>query len=615
MSSSQRKRQQVLVLGDIHESAVQYLGEFMTTVHPSTVLAEHELLRLVPDFDALIVRSDTKVTGALLQAGRKLKVVARAGVGVDNIDVQEATRLGILVVNEPAGNVAAAAEHTIALMMTLARQIHVANNHVKSGGWHRSRFEGVQIRGKVLGIVGFGKGKSLVVPWYSLVAQLAKGLGMRVIAYDPYVATHAAKEIERFDDLTMLLPQVDFLTIHAPLNESTQGIIGARELAKMKPGSRILNVSRGGTIDEDALLASLESGHLAGAALDVFCNEPPRADSTSAKLIAHMHVVATPHIGAITAEALETTSWLICQEVIDILVKGMPARNSVNATRSSIEEHDMIEPFVRLAEQMGMWYAQRFPRSVCRNMATTTFELRYRGCLGTIDNTKPLFAGFIKGLLGPRSGPHGRPVSVVNADIVARERGVVVREVLNCVPDGQTWHTDSVTLVARSSPTASTRIHGVVEPCDNCTEGFTPDMDKRQVPCHCCPTIVCLDRFKTQIVPDGNLLLCEYEDEPAMIEMVEDFLSDMKIKVNETTVYSVCPDLNLHQEMEIDKSDEDDSVLDPTDQDESTDSEDDTPFLGQMKLMVMKTDCEVPARVAELLTVVHGLPDAYVLRF
>lgn len=292
-----------------------------------------ELLQIIPEYEALVVRSETKVTANLLRAAKQLKVVARAGVGVDNVgelaqpplppspslgswpltshrtDVEEATKLGIVVVNSPSGNIGAAAEHTIALLMAMARNIPEACSSLKSGKWERSKFVGVEVKGKTLSIIGLGKGELLAIwgrgihfrydggssGWADrqtvglTVARLAKGLGMHVNALDPYAspAVAASASVTLVSSLSELLPTADFLTIHTPLIASTKGMISTAELAQMKPGARILNVARGGTIDEAALLESLESGHLAAAAIDVFTTEPPQPESTAARLVAH----------------------------------------------------------------------------------------------------------------------------------------------------------------------------------------------------------------------------------------------------------------------------------------------------------------------------------------
>ncbi|KAK4971911.1 hypothetical protein LTR66_011377, partial [Elasticomyces elasticus] len=250
-------------------------------VHERSGISPSDLLNIIGDYEALIVRSETKVTAELLAAGKKLKVVARAGVGVDNVDVQAATKHGIIVVNSPVGNINAASEHTIALLMAVARNVGDACASVKAGKWERSRLVGVEVKGKTLAIIGLGK-----------VARIADGLGMNLIAYDPYAnpTLAAAASVKLLPDLPSLLKGADFLTLHTPLIASTKGMIGASELATMKPTARILNVARGGMIDEAALLEALNAGTIAGAGIDVFTSEPPKEGDTASALIAHPKV-------------------------------------------------------------------------------------------------------------------------------------------------------------------------------------------------------------------------------------------------------------------------------------------------------------------------------------
>ncbi|KAF7174145.1 hypothetical protein CNMCM6106_008284 [Aspergillus hiratsukae] len=407
-----------------------------------------ELLKIIPDYNALVVRSETKVTAALLRAAKQLKVVARAGVGVDNVDVEEATKLGIVVVNSPSGNIEAAAEHTIALLMAMARKIPEACSSLKSGKWERSKFVGVEVKGKTLGIIGLGK-VGLTV------ARLAKGLGMNVNALDPYAspAAAASASVTLVSSLSELLPTADFLTIHTPLIASTKGMISTVELAQMKPGSRILNVARGGTIDEAALLDALESGHLAAAAIDVFTSEPPQSDSTAARLIAHPRAVVTPHLGASTVEAQENVSIDVCEQVLQILNGSLP-RSAVNAPLILPDEYRKLQPFVRLVEKMGSLYTQHYASTVGGSMTRNTFDLIYHGEVAGISNTRPLFAALIKGLLAPISSEGN--INIVNAELVARERGIFVNEQHSRDPaDHSSSYSSLVTLVARPPSRAS----------------------------------------------------------------------------------------------------------------------------------------------------------------
>ena len=317
-------------------------------------LSAEELIEIIPGYHALIVRSETKVNAAVLQAGRKLRVVARAGVGVDNIDVDAATTQGIIVVNSPAGNILAAAEHTIALLLATARNIGRADGTLKDGKWERGKLVGVEVGRKTLGIIGLGKVGMKV-------ARMGIGLGMKVLAVDPYASAEIARQagVELVSDLASLLPVVDFLTIHTPLIASTLDLLGEAEFQKMKKTARVLNVARGGVYNEAALLKALDEGWIAGAGIDVFTSEPLEADSTAAQLSKHPKVVATPHLGASTVEAQENVSMDVCTQVVEILGGGLPTA-AVNAPLILPEEYRKLQPFVRLIEKMGGLYTQHF---------------------------------------------------------------------------------------------------------------------------------------------------------------------------------------------------------------------------------------------------------------
>lgn len=394
-------------------------------------LSAEELRSIITDYDALVVRSETKVTSELLRVCPKLKVVARAGVGTDNIDVPAATELGIVVVNSSSGNIVAAAEHTIALLLSLARNIPDGCASTKAGKWERSRLVGVEVKGKTLGIIGLGKvGLS--------VARMAIGLGMHVDAIDLYAnpAIAQAASVNMMSSLPDLLKSSDFITVHTPLIASTKGMIGSSELATMKKDARVMNLARGGMIDETALLNAIESGHIAGAAIDVFMSEPPVVDGTSRRLITHPKVIATPHLGASTVEAQENVSIDVCEQVLAILSGDVP-RSAVNAPLILPDEYRTLQPFVCLVERIGSLYTQYYssptPAQFNTNnksveqQAATQFDLIYEGALADISNTKPLYAALIKGLIAPIAESLEQ-VNMVNAEIVAKMRGIVVNE-------------------------------------------------------------------------------------------------------------------------------------------------------------------------------------------
>jgi D-3-phosphoglycerate dehydrogenase len=366
------------------------------------------LARAIGPYDALIVRSQTRVTARVLEAGERLKVVARAGIGIDNVDVEAATRRGILVVNAPQSNVVSAAEHTFALLLAQARNIPQAHAALREGRWERARYQGVELAGKTLGIVGLGRVGTLV-------AQRALAFGMRVIAYDPYVARHRAKEIgvDLMPSLESLLVQSDFVSIHLPRTPDTEGLIGAHELSLMKEGARLVNTARGGIVDEEALAKAIAEGHLGGAALDVFAQEPP-GDSPLFRL---ENVVVTPHLGAATVEAQDKAGTAIA-EMVRLALSGEVVPYAVNLTAGA-EVPEPIRPFLGLAERLGALltgFAEGAMRSI---------ECAYLGRIAEVD-TRVLTLAALRGALSPIVQ---EPVSWVNAPVIAEERGIAVSEI------------------------------------------------------------------------------------------------------------------------------------------------------------------------------------------
>ena len=371
-----------------------------------------ELKQAMQAADGMIVRSGTKVTADLLDQPGKLRAIVRAGVGVDNIDVAAATRKGIIVMNTPGGNTVSTAEQTITLLMALARHTPAADATLRQGKWERNKFVGTQLAGKTLGVIGLGRiGRE--------VARRAAGLDMKVIGFDPFLAPDRAAQlgIEAAADLDSLLPRVDFLTVHTPLTAETTNLIGARELGLMKKGSRVINCARGGIINEEALAAALASGHIAGAALDVFVQEPPPADHPLVKL---PNVVITPHLGASTVEAQESVALEAAQLLIDFLTKGIIgfAVNMAPVDRTELQE---LRLYVDLAHRLGLLHAQMCQGTIQRA------ELTYRGEVAR-RSTKLVTAAFTAGLLEYRLA---QDVNIVNAELLARERGIEIVEQSN----------------------------------------------------------------------------------------------------------------------------------------------------------------------------------------
>ena len=381
-------------------------------VDVKTGMKPAELIAAVGDYDALVVRSETKVTRQVIEAAKRLKVVARAGIGVDNIDLEAATGAGVAVVNAPTGNTVAAAEHTIALMLAMARNVPHAHESLRSGEWKRSAFMGVEVRGKTLGICGLGRVGSVV-------ARQAQGFDMRLVGYDPFVAPDYARRIGvELMPLEQLLEVADFVTLHTPLTSGTRNMIGHKEIERIKPGARIINVARGELVDESALLAGLESGRLGGVALDVFSQEPP----PPGKLLQHPKAIVTPHLGASTEEAQREVAIEAAEQVLAVL-NGEPARNTVNAPFVAPEVHDVLAPFIPVASVVGKLLTYLAEGQV------SGITISYQGEIANHD-TRMIQAAVLAGLLAPVSTVN---VNLINAPVLARQRGLSVTEQHNTV--------------------------------------------------------------------------------------------------------------------------------------------------------------------------------------
>ena len=391
----------VLVSDPIGPEGVSLL-ETGADVDVKTGMKPAELLETVGGYQALVVRSETKVNREVIEAGKNLQVIARAGIGVDNIDLDAATGAGIAVVNAPTGNTVAAAEHTLALMLAMARNVPGAHQSLKSGEWRRSAFMGVEVREKTLGICGLGRVGTEV-------ARRAQAFGMRLVGYDPFVAPDYARrigvELLSLDDL---LAESDFVTLHTPLTEGTRGMLGTRQIENIKHGARIINVARGELVDEAALLSGLESGRLGGVALDVFAKEPP----DPSPLLSHPKVILTPHLGASTREAQREVAIEAAEQVLAVL-KGEPARNTVNAPFVAPEVHEVLAPFVPAASTVGKLLG------VLSEGQITGITVRYEGEIAQHD-CRMLQAAVLAGLLAPVSTVN---VNLINAPVLAKERG------------------------------------------------------------------------------------------------------------------------------------------------------------------------------------------------
>src|SRR5579871_6017171 len=367
---------------------------------------KEKLAETIGGFDGLAIRSATKVTAKLLEKANGLKVIGRAGIGVDNVDIPAATARGIIVMNTPFGNSITTAEHAITLMLSLARQIPEADASTRAGKWEKNKFLGVEIFGKTLGIIGCGN-------IGSIVADRAIGLKMKVIAYDPYLSVERALHlgVEKVE-LDELLRRADFITLHTPLTDKTRNIINAQALGRTKKGVRLINCARGELIEEAALLEALKSGHVAGAALDVFREEPP----PPSPLFELPNVVCTPHLGASTTEAQENVALQVAEQMSDYLLRGA-ITNAVNFPSISAEEAPKLKPFIALAEKLGSFAGQLTETGLSR------VQITYEGLVAQM-NTRALTSAAVAGLLRPML----QDVNVVSAPIIAKDRGIVVEE-------------------------------------------------------------------------------------------------------------------------------------------------------------------------------------------
>ena len=444
------------------------------------------LIEAIPDYDALVVRSETRVDERIIQAGQRLKVIGRAGAGVDNIDVEAATRAGILVVNAPSGNTIAAAEHTMGMLLALSRHIPQADQAVKAGRWERSRFLGTELREKVLGVVGLGSiGRE--------VAHRAQAFGMRVIASDPVASEERAARLNvGLVPLEKLLQEADIITLHVPLTPETHHLIDARALALTKPGVRLLNVARGGIVDEAALWTALQDGHVAGAALDVFEQEPPGENP----LLSMPQVVTTPHLGASTEEAQISVALEIADQVIVVLDGGLP-RFALNAPVALPEAMAFLRPFLPLAEGIGRFYGQ-----VGRQPATRLL-VEYAGEIGDYDCsllTAAMLTAFLSRFSAERVNPvNARTVAAAHGITVVEQRGSRASEFANLI-----------TLQA-SGEHGPTRIGGTLLLNE--------------------PHIVQFNDFRIDLVPQGTFLMSWHADRPGIIGAIGTLLGEKNINI------------------------------------------------------------------------------------
>ncbi len=475
----------VLVSEHLAEEGLERLREtYQVDYRPE--MTQEELLAAIGEYDALVVRSRTQVTREVIGAARKLRIVGRAGVGVNNIDLEAATARGIVVVNVPDGNTIAACEHTLALMLALARNVPAAAQSLAAGRWERQKFTGVELYGKTLGVVGFGR-------IGSEVARRALAFGMRVVAYDPYASPEQAEKLGvRLAGLEEVLREADFLTIHAPLTPQTRNLIGARELALMKRGARLVNCARGGIVNEQALYEALRSGHLAGAALDVFEQEPPPPDHP---LLGLPSVLATPHLGASTVEAQVTCSLEVAEQVARYLA-GLPVRNAVNLPAVPEEEWKLVQPLLPLAEILGRVLVQALPGPLAE------VEVGVRGPLE--GRAADLVAN--AALAGILSGVVDDPVNPVNAPVLARQKGIQSRV---------TRRRDGDASIVEIRAGDRERVRSIA--------GYLTTLGQ--------PRIAEIDGLPLDIAPAPHMLLDFHEDRPGIIGRIGTILGDHGINI------------------------------------------------------------------------------------
>ena len=498
----------VLVADPIAPEGIEILKKH-AEVDVKTGLKPEELISIIGEYEGLMVRSETKVTAKVIEAGKKLQVIARAGVGIDNIDVEAATQRGIVVVNAPTANTMAAAEHSIALMLALARHIPQAHDSLRSGAWKRQNFVGVEVRNKTLGIVGLGNVGSEV-------ARRVQGFQMRVLAYDPYVSPEYARNLRvELVPLDQIIREADFITLHLPLTPQSKNMIGAKELSIMKPTVRIINCARGGLIDEQALDQALRDGKVAGAALDVFAQEPPK----DSPLLKNERVIVTPHLGASTQEAQANVAIDAAEQIISVL-NGQPVRYAVNAPLISAEMMPILAPYLRVATAVGRMIAQLGEGQM------SSIDIGYEGEISKYDLTA-VKAAVIGGLLQEISEER---INVVNANLVAKRRGLRVTEHKDSACENYTsLITVAVTTSAGVATCAGTVMRGELH-------------------------IVRVNDYWIDIVPKGGyFLFSDHRDRPGIIGAVGNVTGSSDINVSSMQLARLKPRGQALMVLELDE--------------------------------------------------------------
>ena len=482
----------ILVADDVSESGLEPLRAAGLNVEKRTGLAKPELIEALKDCEGLIVRSETKVTAEILEGAGSLRVIGRAGVGVDNIDVPAATMRGVVVMNAPDGNTITTAEHTIAMLVSLARSIPQANSSLQAGRWERKKFIGVELQGKTLGIVGLGRiGR--------VVAARARAMGMTIVAYDPFIAQEQARDLEiELTTLDEVYARADFLTVHTPLTAETRGLIDREVMSKMKPGARIINCARGGLVDEEALAEAIKNGTIAGAAVDVFTKEPPPPDHP---LLGLEQVIVTPHLGASTTEAQEGVAYTVAEQMRDYLLTGA-LKGAVNVPMVGLKELNLMQPYVVLAEQLGRFQAQLVDKAV------SEVRIEFAGEIVDID-AAPVVRGFLSGLLRDVSAR----VNVVNAFLIADERGIKVTTTYVRTSGDKTPAIHTEIYAGQSRQSLAGNLFGVGS---QTREGRITE----------------IDGFHLEAIPHGHMVVMRNRDVPGVIGSVGTILGQGGVNIS-----------------------------------------------------------------------------------
>ena len=452
-----------------------------------------ELAKIVGDYDGMIIRSGVKVTAEVLANPGNLRCIARAGVGVDNVDVAVATQKGIIVMNTPGGNTLATAELTWALILGLSRKIAPANASLTSGQWNRKEYQGTQVSGKTLGVVGVGRVGMAVV-------KRALGMDMRVLGYDPFFAGSPDPDIEMVKDLNELCKRADYITVHVPKSPETMGLIGAEQFAVMKPTARVINSARGGIVDPPALLEALENEKIAGAAIDVYLKEPPESEAEKA-LIQHPKVLAVPHLGASTAEAQEQVALDAGSQLVEAL-RGGEVRNAINAPGFDKAIPAVLRPYTELATRMGTVLSSMTPG------ALTKVEVIYRGQIADM-NVTPITTHLLVGLLAPHME---QPVNVINAPVLTEQRGVEVNQITSAKVKEFTNVMEVTIHTDKMKRSATGTIYG-----------------------NYFPRVIAIDGFRTELKPEGHVLIIANKDQPGVVGKYGSILGKNNINIADMT--------------------------------------------------------------------------------